>query len=185
MGWRGTAVLALLVAAVAAYLWFEGAARDEQASRALTFGEPAAREPTEPVRHLLDFQPASVVSVRLEQAGIVREVRRDGGSWQGTTAAGAVGDFLNNLTGLGVLMEIPADAADLKDYGLQPARSIVEIHLRDRATPLVLQIGDHNPATTGVYVRIGGNGPVVLAGALAAWEFDKAFKALGEASPGG
>ncbi len=184
MGWRGTALLALLVAVVGAYLWLEGSSQDEQASRALTFGAPAPREPTEPVRQLLDFDPADVVGVRLNQQGVVREAQRAAASWSGG-AAGVVGDFLHNLSTLGVLMDISADAAGLRDYGLQPPQSILEIRLRDRSAPLILQIGDRNPATTGVYVRIGENGPVVLAGALVAWEFDRAFRALGGAQPDG
>lgn len=182
MGWRGTAVLGLLVAIVGAYLWLEGGSQDEQASRALTFGAPATREPTHAVRPLLGFEPADVVGVRLDQQGVVREGRRDAGSWQGP-AAGALGDFLQNLSTLGVLMDISTEAANLKDYGLQPPHSVLEIRLRDPRPPLILQIGDRNPATTGVYVRIGEDGPVVLAGALVAWEFDKAFRALGATNP--
>jgi hypothetical protein len=178
MGWRGTGVLALCVGLAGVLLWFEGPARQETASRALTFAAGVAPEPTAPTPRLLDFLPSEVVAVELEHGGLTRTAHRDGDTWEGTNASSVVNDFLHNISGLGVLAEIPAAPADLKDYGLEPPQSVLVLQLRDRAQPLVLQIGDRNPATTGVYVRIGDNGPVVLAGALVTWEFDKAFNGL-------
>jgi hypothetical protein len=49
---------------------------------------------------------------------------------------------------------------------------------------LVLLIGDRNPAATSVYVRVGEDGPVSIAGALLVREFDTAFAAItGRKSP--
>jgi hypothetical protein len=75
-------------------------------------------------------------------------------------------------------MEVSNDPADLRDYGLRPPASILEIRLQDPAEPIVLEIGNRNPATTGVYARVNRRGPILLAGALVAWEFEKAFAAL-------
>ena len=134
------------------------------------------RQPTAALPPLLSFTPADVTAIRLERNGRAVEATRQDGGWRQTQPPGAIEDFLRNLSQLAVLSEIPATGGDLKDYGLHPARSLLELQLRGQA-PLTLQIGDRNPATTGVYTRVG-NGPVVLAGALVEWEFQKVFKAL-------
>jgi hypothetical protein len=137
------------------------------------------------MRPLLEFVPADVSAVRLERGGDAREAERDAGTWKGTSAPGVIDDMLHSLSGFGLLMEIPAGPTELTDYGLQPPSRVLQLRLRGRATPLVLQIGDRNPATTGVYVRLGVDGPAALAGALVEWEFDKAFRVLAPDQTGG
>ena len=177
MGWRGTAILTLLVMVIGAYVWFEEAPPD--AGRAATFDDaPAPRQIATPVRPLLEFQPADVVGVRLERPGQVHEAVRTAGGWQDVANPTALDDLIHDLAQLGVLMDIPGDQAALKDYGLQPPQGVLQLRLRGRDTPLILEIGDRNPATTGVYVRVGGDDAVVLAGALVEWDFDRAFKSL-------
>jgi hypothetical protein len=175
MGWRGTAVLAVVALVLGVYLWIEKPPR-EDVPRSGDILAAAPRQPTEPVRPLFAFTPAQVTGIRLERGGRVVEAESHDGSWRKTEPPGAVDDFLRNLTQLAIVSEIPAALGDLKDYGLQPARTRLELRLRDQR-PLVLQIGDRNPAATGVYVRVG-DGSVLLAGALVEWEFEKAFKAL-------
>ncbi len=179
MSARATLVLALLVVVIGAYLWLEEAPPDAGRSPEALFGQPRAADPNQPVRHILDFQPADVVAIRLERNGTTRHTERSGDTWSNAANAAAINDFLKNLAQLTVVMDIPADAGDLEHYGLQPPRSVLQLQISGRPTPLVLQIGDRNPSVTGVYVRPGENAPVVLAGALVAWEFDKAFRALG------
>lgn len=175
MGGRGTATLALLAIVLGAYVWF-GPSSGDEAMRSDEILEAAQRQPTAALPPLLSFTPADVTAIRLERNGRTVEVTRQGAGWRQTQPPGAIDDFLRNLSRLAVLTEIPATGGDLKDYGLQPARSLLQLQLRGQA-PLVLQIGDRNPATTGVYSRVG-NGPVVLAGALVEWEFQKVFNAL-------
>jgi hypothetical protein len=176
VGWRGTAVLAVLVVAAGAYVWLDRGAQLDP--HGLEFGAGAPRAPTKPVRHLLEFKAEDVVVVRLEHHGQMFQAERDGERWRGATAPSAIKDLLESLGELGVLVDIPAGPADLKEFGLQSPERVLQLQLRGGAKPLVLEIGDRNPATTGVYARLGKDGPVVLAGALAEWEFDKAFKAL-------
>ena len=184
MGARGTLVLALLVVVIGAYLWLEDAAPPEAGRSTDTLlGEPRV-VPNQPVRHLIDFQPADVVAIRLDRDGTTRDTQRSGDTWSKTAKPAAIKDFLTNLAQLAVLMDIPAGATSLRDYGLEPPRSVLQLQISGRSTPLVLQIGDRNPSVTGVYVRLGEDGPVVLAGALVAWEFDKAFRALGPPEEG-
>lgn len=184
MGWRGTALLALVIVVVGAYFWFEETPPDHPGAPRALFGEPPPKEPSKPVQQLLDFKPADVIGVQLEHDGETRQIERSEGNWQVKADSRAVDDFLGDLAQLGVLTEIAAGAGELKDYGLEPPKSVLRLRLRGHAVPLVLQIGNHNPATTGVYVRIGESGPVALAGALVAWEFDKAFRALQSAPAG-
>jgi uncharacterized protein DUF4340 len=180
MGVRGTLILALLIAAVGAYVWFEEAPSAAPGRSTDTLlGEPKAFDPNQPVRHLLEYQPADVSSIRLERGGQMRTTERSGETWTATSNPAAIADFLANLAQLAVVMDIPAGTAELRDYGLDPPQSVVRLQTRSQRTPMVLQIGDRNPSVTGVYVRIGEDGPVLLAGALVTWEFDKAFRALG------
>lgn len=179
MGWRGTVVLAVLIAAVGAYVWFEAGPPEQPLLPADTLlGEPRMVDPNQVIRHLLDFEPADVTGVRLERDGVVRASERANDTWTATSNPGAVNDFLQNLAQLAVVMDIPAGPTELQEYGLQPPHSVVRLQTRE-PQPLVLLIGDRNPSVTGAYARIGEQGPVVLAGALVLWEFDKAFRALG------
>lgn len=181
MGWRGTLTLALLAIILGAYVWFGQPAGDESMRGGEILDAPP-RQPTTALPPLLDFAPVDITAIRLQHDGRTLEVTRQDGGWRETQPPQAIEDFLRNLSHLAVLSEIPAAGGDLKDYGLQPARSLLELQRGDRA-PLTLQIGDRNPATTGVYARVG-NGPVVLAGALVEWEFQKIFKALSTPPPG-
>lgn len=177
MGWRGTIVLALLIAVVGTYVWFDTGWKPTTIRTA--DGEAPAPAPTPVVPPLITVKPTDVVGIELAHAGKTLAARRDGTIWKGAKKSDAIDDFLKNLNQLGMLMKIPEGVNDLKDYGLQPPHSVVRLLLKGQAAPVILQIGDRNPATTGVYVRLGENGPVVLAGALLVWEFEKAFQALG------
>jgi hypothetical protein len=46
----------------------------------------------------------------------------------------------------------------------------------------VLLVGARNPPATGVYVRVGADGPVVLTGALLLWDLEKVERAFGPPS---
>ena len=178
---RGTLVLALLVILVGAVVWFEEAPPEGPGRSTETLlGEPKSIDP-KAVHHLLDFAPGDVVKVQLEHDGVTRTSERTDTGWTSASNPGAITDFLQNLAQLGVVMDIPAGATELRDYGLDPPQSVVRLQTRAQPKPLVLQIGDRNPSVTGAYVRVGESGPTLLAGALVVWEFEKAFRALGPA----
>ena len=176
MGVRGTLVLALLVAIGAGYLWFEGPPPQGRQPDEL-LGGGAAAEPTKPAAPLLEFAPEDITRITLTRTGKSLVAQPENGSWPVTTPPGAIADFLHNLTGLAELMRIEAGPDELRHYGLEPPQAEIELDRR-AGTPLVLLLGEHNPSATGAYVRIGRDGPVVLAGALVVWEFDKAYRAL-------
>ncbi len=175
MGSRGTAVLFALVILAAAFLWLE----ESRAPRPADDGDspPSGAATVAAMRRLLVFNPADVVSLQLERADQAHRVELRNGTWVGIDDASAVSDFLRTLAKLPVLMDIAPPGTDPADFGLAPPLGVIVL-TTGAAQPLVLQIGSRNPATTGVYVRNGENGPVVLAGALVEWEFDNLFKRL-------
>ena len=179
MGWRSTIVLAALVIVVGAYLWFTGMPTPPSDRPGSMQGQRPSADSVQALRKLLVFEPIDVVDLQIQRAGHTRSVQRQNGTWQGTDDPPIIDDFLHTLSELRVLMDISASAQPLADYGLDPPLGVIVLHLSGQAEPLVLQIGERNPATTGVYVRIGEGGAVVLAGALVEWEFDKLFKRLG------
>jgi hypothetical protein len=182
MGVRGTLVLALLVVIGAGILLYEGAASPPDPRSPDARGEPLTTEDAKVVPPLVRFHPDDVDEIILRSDGHQVTARREGGTWPPTTPVGAVADFLENLSAIGELMRLDGSPDQLRECGLDPPQGEIEIH-RASGAPLVLLLGERNPAATGAYVRVGRNGHVALAGALILWEFDKAYKALGGKGP--
>jgi|SRR5579862_1624303 len=177
MGWRSTLVLVALVITVAAYLWFEDSGPKEPDRMS---AQPSGMATARALPKLVAFEPGTVVSIHLRRADVTRTIQRQNGSWQDHDNSAAIDDFLKTLSNLPILMDISSAQRNLADFGLAPPSGIIVLDTAENQT-VVLQIGNHNPATTGVYVRSGQNGAVVLVGALVEWEFDNLFKNL---SPG-
>ncbi len=174
MGWRGTLVLAVIVLIAGGYLWVAGPSEPAAPENPPTLlGEPRLRDPSQFVP-LLAFQPAEVDAIRIRHGERELSARRVAEGWEGAEGA-SVDVFLRAASELGRVMEIPASAAALRDYGLDEPQSVVELTLSERPA-LLLQVGKENPAATGVYVRVDGKGPVILAGALVTWELKKLFR---------
>ncbi|MBI4517615.1 MAG: DUF4340 domain-containing protein [Deltaproteobacteria bacterium] len=178
IGGRGTLVLALLVAAGAAVLLLEPPPPPERPQPPDLLGEPKAVDPTQQAPPLLSFTAREITRVVLTRQGRRLEAVRAGEGWSGAERANAIPDFLDNLSQLGELMRLDDSPAALRDYGLESPQAEIELHPASGA-PLVIVLGDRNPAATAAYVRIGRSGHVALAGALIVWEFDKAYRALG------
>jgi hypothetical protein len=181
MGWRSTIVLTVLVIVVGAYLRFADAPATPATRPGSAANKPPGADAVQALQKLLVFEPRDVVDLQLQRAGRTHRLHRENGTWQGIEDPSAVDDFLHSLSQMRVLMDISASAQELADYGLAPPLGVIALHVGGQAQPLVLQIGERNPATTGVYVRIGDDGAVVLAGALVEWEFDNLFRRLNAA----
>jgi len=175
MSARTTVLLAALILLFGSYLWWEerGGPPDAVPATAGRGGPGAAPPPA--ARGFFDFDPAQVTRVRLQHDGSTREAHRSAAGWP----TPAIGEFLRSLTQLGVIVDLSQDAGQPAEYGLHPPRSEATVYLAGMAQPLVLRIGNRNPPSTGVYVQVGVDGPMGLAGALVDWEFEKAFKGLG------
>jgi hypothetical protein len=83
-----------------------------------------------------------------------------------------IDDLLAALATIRPMDALPEGAPDLTDYGFGSAATTLAVSAG--AAPIVqLQVGDRNPAWTGVYVRRTGSAEVLLVGALLHWELEK------------
>lgn len=177
MGWRGTLILTLALAAAGFALYREIAADQHALSWQSVIEGQSAAPPGDQITHLLSFDPATVTAVTLRRGSQEWHTERRAGGWSGVAQPGAIDDFVTNVHELAEIMPIDVPTDELAAQGLAPPEGVIELQRRDQP-PLVLYLGRHNPPATAVYARLGAGGRVVLTGALALWEFDKAIRAL-------
>jgi len=180
MSSRFTLVLIGLVLFTGSFLWWDSDSR--QLVIALLTGAQVQAPPQEVVP-LVAMAPESIVALELRADGRQVAVRRTLQGWDGPLSAAAIGEFLANLAGIGSLGSLEVADAELGDFGLAaPERSL--LLMRGASTePIRIDIGRSNPPMTAVYTRIDRTGPVILAGAVLAWEFDKLAGRLAQGSP--
>ena len=164
---RGTALLVLLAGALATLTLLEGG--------------PVIPSPPPPVPEgapLLDIGTAHVARLEWERGADRLTLVRTPAGWN--DAAGqpwpddVVQAVVDALTSVRPRTVAPANAGDLAQYGLAPATTERLRVLDDTGRELLaLDIGNRNPAWTGVYVRRVGADEVLLAGSLLRWELDK------------
>ena len=177
MGWRGTFVLAALLAVAGFYLYREVAADNPQFSWSSILEGPREAPPGERITHLLSFDPSSVTAVRVQRGEQQWRTERSDSTWTPVEQPADVDDFLTNLLSLAEIMALDVAPAELRDHGLDPPQAVIELQ-RGGQAPIVLLLGERNPPATGVYAQVGPGGRVVLTGALAMWELDKLVRAL-------
>ena len=167
---RGTVVLVAILAALAAYLWAV-----ELKSLPRSLPQPPA---------LLAVPPAEVARLELEGQGQRLTARRIDSRWADVAGrawrTGVVSDVLEAVATLRPIMVIDADPAHESDYGLGADATRLQLAAAGGESLLSLEIGDRNPAWTGLYARLAGHREVVLIGAVLRWEIEK----LREAAPG-
>jgi len=161
---RGTALLVGLLAALLAYLWL-GELRPRR-----------GRATAKAVPTLLAAATADVTRIDLEEHGRrLVAIRRDG-KWvdaQGHAWRGdVVGDLIDTLGTLSPIMVVDADPAEPSDYGLGPDTPRLRVIAAGKEL-LSLEIGERNPAWTGLYARLAGQREVILVGAVLHWELEK------------
>ena len=177
MGWRGTIVLAVAVLAAAVALYRELVAENADLSWHSVIAGRREAPPGEQLVHLFAFDPATVNAVRLRRGDQEWRTQRSDGGWTGVERSSDVDDFLTSMLELAEVMPLEVAPDELDDHGLDPPQGVVELE-RDAQPPVVLLLGRRNPPATGVYAQLGRGGRVVLTGALAMWDFDKAIRAL-------
>jgi len=158
---RGTALLVALLATLAGYLWV------------VELGSRRAAPPTAAeAPPLLRVPPAAVARVELaEGERRVTAVRGERG-W--TDAAGH--PWSEGAT-------VDPDPAVPGDYGLGPGARRLELTAADGRPLLALELGERNPAWTGLYARRAGEPAVLLVGGVLGWELEKLRQAAPEANP--
>jgi len=167
MSARGTlalvAVLAVLVAWIALDL------------------RPAPSATTAGAQPLLAARPSAVARLEVATPERALAALRHADGW--TDADGRpwppapVGDVVDTLAGLRPVMVVDPDPSDVSEYGLAPAPTRLRLAAADGATLLDLELGERNPAGTGVYARRAGRREVLLVGAVLAWELEKLLAA--------
>jgi len=173
---RGTVLLVGSLGALAAYLWVVELGP-------LRAAPPAARE----AAPLLPVPPAAVARVELAEGVRRTTALRAEHGW--TDAAGrawpdgAVTDLIAALGGLRPLTTVDADPATPGDYGLGPGARRLELAGADGRPFLALELGERNPAWTGLYARRAGEPAVLLVGAVLGWELEKLRRAAPAADP--
>jgi hypothetical protein len=184
MGGRTTAALAVAVLIAAVVAWIDvrnSPAPDSERGFLVPSDGEVAEEPRE-IKRLLSFSPADVSAIHLQRGAVDIRLTRDDKRWSNVSRPQAVEDFLHNLTQLAEILPLEVTAEQRRDYGLDPPNGVIELERRGQS-PIVLHLGNHNPPSTGAYAQIGSDGPVVLTGALALWELDKAIRASTEGAP--
>lgn len=169
---RVTTILVVLLLLAGAALYYEGfrpqGATPPQETAA------AIEERSKP--RLFEVDAAQVERIVLRANNTQRVSLRQGEEWTGPAPA-LVAEFLRDLSTLRLLSELDAGPDDLKQFGLDPPRGVVELQLRGQAQALQMEIGTRNPSTTGVYVRLQGS-RLGVAGALIEWEIQRLFQKL-------
>jgi hypothetical protein len=165
LGARATALMLAVLAGLVAYLWLvELRPRHETAAAPAT---PA----------LLSVQPAAVGRVDLDEPGSRLTAVRGPRGW--TDESGrpwrddAVTDLVGTLGALRPVMIVDRSPREPADYGLGPAARRLSLTGADGRSLLALELGERNPAWTGVYARRDGRPEVMLLGALLTWEIEK------------
>jgi hypothetical protein len=163
---RTTAVLLGVMTVLVAYLW-------------LVEVRPRGREPVaapaEPA--LLSVSPDAVARIDLAESGrVVTAVRSDGRWTDGTGRPwrdDVVADLVGTLASLRPVMIVDEAPREPEEYGLGPGASRLAVATGGGRSVLVLEIGERNPAGTGIYARRDGRPEVMLLGGILTWELGK------------
>jgi len=170
---RGTVLLVGLLAALLAYLWLGELRPRHGRARAKAIPTLLVAAPAEVTRIDLEEQGKRLVAIRRDG----KWVDPEGHAWRGD----AVGDLLDTLGTLSPVMVVDADPAEPSDYGLGPDTPRLRLMAAQGKELLSLEIGERNPAWTGLYARLAGQREVILVGAVLHWELEK----LRDAAPEG
>jgi len=125
---------------------------------------------------LLSVPPRSVTRVEIEERDWQLVAIRSHDGWRDTGGRAlpseTVDDLLETLAGLRPVLVVEHEPERPGDYGLGPHAMTLRV-VDGEGTQLALEVGERNPAWTGLYVREVGRPAVLLVGALLRWEIDK------------
>ncbi len=173
---RATLLLLAVVVAVGSWLWSDAESR--RILQGLVHGTPPS-PPEQEYEPLVKFAREDLRALELRRDGRRLVVELDGDGGQGPLRERALEDFLDNLKGVGRIQHIDVADDELGDFGLASPARVLVLSQKPGADTIRIDIGNHNPATTAVYTRLNASGPVILAGSVLAWDFDKLEARLG------
>jgi hypothetical protein len=176
MSWRRVAVIYVVLAALAGYVFLldRGAVSTAEAPVPETAGPS-----------LLEADAAAVTTVTFHKAGRIVRATREDGRWHATEPAGAhvspdlIAATIATLTaGQGAEKLAPEPEHDLAAYGLDTPSATVEVVIGPPSTPPVtVMLGARNPTSTAVYARRSDQGTIFLVGMNLSYYIDLIFDA--------
>lgn len=143
----------------------------------------AGREPADPNAKPKAFELSSdnIDELQIKNAdGQTSRVQRAGDTWQlvepvkADADAGVVGTVTSNLASLEVQRVVEENPADLKQYGLDPARIDLGFRLRDQKEFEHLLVGEKTPTGGDLYAKRPNENRVFLVSAFLDSIFNKA-----------
>ena len=157
MNWKRVVVLALLVAGLGGFFYYD------------TYWLAPARDKAESTKgRVWTVEPKDVEALTIKRPGeTIRLMRAEGGSWEmlepvkGRGDRATADDVVTSLTTVRRDREIDPNPAKPGDFGLDPASAEVQLDVKGRKEPLVLQVGGKSPTGAWVYAREGGK-PAVM-----------------------
>jgi hypothetical protein len=128
----------------------------------------AAKTEAKPVEKVLSVETDHIRSFTLKpRDGEAFTCTRDGKTWvisephKLAADQTAVSSWLGSLTSVTVDEVVDAHPSSLKDYGLDPPATVIEVSTETNPGNFTLRLGDQTPTSSGVYAQIEGNPRVV------------------------
>jgi hypothetical protein len=128
----------------------------------------AAKTETKPTAKVFSVETDHIRSFTLKpRDGEGFTCTRDGKTWvisephKLAADQTAVSSWLGSLTSATVDDVVDAHPSSLKDYGLDPPATIIEVSTETKPESFTLRLGDQTPTSSGVYAQVEGNPRVV------------------------
>ena len=128
----------------------------------------AEKSESKPAEKVLAVESGHIQSFTLKpRDGEAFTCTREGKSWlisepQKLAAdQTAVSSWLGSLTSATIDDVVDAHPSSLKDYGLDPPATLIEVSTEAKPESFTLRLGDQTPTSSGVYAQIAGNPRVV------------------------
>jgi len=128
----------------------------------------AEKTESKPAEKVLSVESSKIRSFTLtSRDGEALTCTRDGKTWvisqpsQLAADQTAVSSWLSSLTSATIDDVVDAHPSNLKDYGLDPPASLIEVSTETKPEKFTLRLGDSTPTSSGVYAQIAGNPRVV------------------------
>ncbi|MFQ5881860.1 MAG: DUF4340 domain-containing protein [Candidatus Methylomirabilales bacterium] len=128
---------------------------------------------------LVSFEEQEVTGLRIRRREKAITLSKGGRGWRMSQPVEDWGDeqeiaaLLGNLTRAKIERTLNAKGGNLADFGLQEPPIILTVHLKDKERPLVLEVGNTNPAGFSVYARRKGEEEILLAPATLKTSLEK------------
>lgn len=169
MSWKTTLGLVIVAALLGSYYYWYEVKGGEQRKAA----EDAAQR-------IFQLQKDAIEKLTISRGAETITLTKDAAQgWMLTTPVQAkadqrsVDDILDGLVEGKRDKVIAEQATDLAEFGLTEPSLVVSAHIKEAATPTILQFGARTPTTTGYYARQGEQSRVLMVPASLQSKFDK------------